>query len=87
MNASLTRSVIHLIAYRLPVDADTITETSRLVEDLGADSLDIAELAMDLEDSFSVKFPNDLAELPKFNIVKDIVAYIDEGQTPLEPWS
>lgn len=53
-----------IIADQLSVDADTVTETSSFKEDLGADSLDLFELVMALEDEYSVEIPaEDLQEL------------------------
>ena len=46
-----------LIADQLGVDAESITETSTFKEDLGADSLDLFELVMALEDEYSVEIP------------------------------
>ena len=46
-----------IIADQLSVDADTITEASKFKEDLGADSLDLFELVMALEDEYSVEIP------------------------------
>ncbi len=53
-----------IIADQLSVDAETITEASSFKEDLGADSLDLFELVMALEDEYSVEIPSeDLQEL------------------------
>ena len=46
-----------IIADQLSVDADSITEASSFKEDLGADSLDLFELVMALEDEYSVEIP------------------------------
>ena len=54
-----------IIADQLSVDADTITEASKFKEDLGADSLDLFELVMALEDEYSVEIPaEDLSHIP-----------------------
>ncbi len=66
--------VIEIIAERLSKDAAGITVASNIVADLGADSLDIAEIMMDLEDAFGIKLEDDQAEGPK--TVGDIVNYI-----------
>jgi len=67
--------VIEIIAERLSKDADSITENSNVVADLGADSLDIAEIMMDLEDAFGIKLEDDQAEGPK--TVGDIITFIE----------
>ena len=53
-----------IIAEQLSVDADSIDENSSFKDDLGADSLDLFELVMALEDEYSVEIPSeDLQEL------------------------
>ena len=46
-----------IIAEQLSVDAESVTEASSFKEDLGADSLDLFELVMALEDEYSVEIP------------------------------
>jgi acyl carrier protein len=65
--------VIDIIADRLSRDKATITESSNVVSDLGADSLDIAEIMMDLEDAFGVKLEED----QDLKTIGDIIKYID----------
>ena len=48
-----------IIADQLSVDADSVTEASSFKDDLGADSLDLFELVMALEDEYSVEIPAD----------------------------
>ena len=61
-----------IIADQLSVDADTITEASKFKEDLGADSLDLFELVMALEDEYSVEIPaEDLEKLTSVGEVMD----------------
>jgi len=66
--------VIEVIAERLSKESDGITEASNVIADLGADSLDIAEIMMDLEDAFGVKVEEDTEGL---NTIGDIVKYIE----------
>lgn len=63
-----------IIADQLSVDADTITETSKFKEDLGADSLDLFELVMALEDEYSVEIP--AADLEKLTSVGEVMDYL-----------
>ena len=51
-----------IIVDRLGVDADKVTEDASFKDDLGADSLDIAELVMELEDEFGTEIPDEEAE-------------------------
>jgi acyl carrier protein len=63
-----------IIADQLGLDAGEITMESSFVDDLGADSLDIVELIMALEEEFEIEFPDEDAE--KVSTVGDVVAYI-----------
>ncbi len=64
-----------LIASQLGISADKINEDSRLVEDLGADSLDTVEMLMTLEEEFGIQIPDE--EAMKLTTVKSIVEMID----------
>lgn len=64
-----------LIAQQFNIDASRITMQSDLVKDLGADSLDIADLLMTLEDEFGMTVPDEMAN--DFLIVGKIVEFID----------
>ena len=65
-----------IIADQLSVDADSITEASSFKEDLGADSLDLFELVMALEDEHSVEIPSD--DLQNLLTVGDVMNYLKE---------
>lgn len=75
--SDIKQKIIDIIAERLSKDAKTITENSNVVADLGADSLDIAEIMMDLEDSFGIKLDDDQNESPNNKTVGDIIKYIE----------
>ena len=68
-------TVKEMIASQLRVDASAITEDSRLVEDLKADSANIMVMIMDLEDRFGVTVEDD--QIMKLKTVGDVVRYID----------
>lgn len=51
-----------------------ITEDSKLVDDIGLDSLDLVDLTMDIEDAFSIQIPDE--DLPKLDTVGKVVDYI-----------
>ncbi|MEF9895610.1 MAG: acyl carrier protein [Clostridia bacterium] len=68
--------VVELIASQLPVDKTKITLTSRLVEDLGADSANIMILIMDLEGEFQVVVEDEA--LSSIKTVGDIVDYLEK---------
>ena len=63
-----------IIAEQLSVDAESVTEASSFKEDLGADSLDLFELVMALEDEYSVEIPAE--ELEKMSTVADVMEYL-----------
>lgn len=64
-----------LIASQLGISEDKITPEARLIEDLGADSLDTVEMLMTLEDEFGIAIPDD--EAVKLKTVGSIVELID----------
>ena len=65
-----------IIAEQLSVDADSITEASSFKDDLGADSLDLFELVMALEDEYSVEIPAE--DLQNLLTVGDVMNYLKE---------
>ena len=65
-----------ILAEQFEVDADTITVETALDEDLGADSLDVVDVLMSIEDTFSVEIPDE--EIEKLHTVGDVVSYIEE---------
>lgn len=68
-----------LIADQLDVDdKESISNDSSITDDLGADSLDVVDLVMALEDEFGVEIPEDQVE--NIKTVGDIVKYIEEKQ-------
>ena len=73
-NEELFNSIKQMIVDQLGVDEDTITEDSSFVDDLNADSRDMVELVMAMEQEFDIEIPDDVAE--KVVTVKDAVEYI-----------
>lgn len=65
-----------LIADQLCISVDEIKEDSNIMEDLGADSLDIVELLMSLEDEFKVSIPDE--KVSELKTVEQIVKAIEE---------
>ena len=63
-----------IIAGQLNVDAESITAESNFKEDLNADSLDLFELIMALEDEYSVEIPAE--DLEKIATVQDVMDYL-----------
>ena len=68
--------VKELIVEGLGVDENQVVESASFTEDLGADSLDLFELVMSIEDEFGVKIPTE--DLEGIKIVADVIKYIEE---------
>ncbi len=63
-----------IIVDKLSVSEDQIKPESRFIEDLGADSLDVVELVMAIEEKFGIEIPDEDAE--KIRTVQDALDYI-----------
>jgi acyl carrier protein len=74
MSATIEQKVKNIIADQLGVGEEEIKQTSSFIEDLGADSLDIVELVMAMEEEFEVEIPDEEAE--NIKTVQDAVNYI-----------
>ena len=71
---SIEQRVKEIIVEQLGVNPDQVTPEAKFIEDLGADSLDIVELVMALEEEFNIEISDEDAE--KIRTVKDVVGYI-----------
>lgn len=69
--------VVDIIANQLGVEKDIINAQAHVVDDLGADSLDVVELVMALEEAFDLEIPDEDAE--KIRTVKDIFDYLGKA--------
>lgn len=67
--------VKNILAAQLDIDADKITESTDIAEDLGADSLDVVELMMSIEEEFQIEIADEDAH--NFKTVNDVVTYIE----------
>ena len=65
-----------MLSKQMDIPEESITMESRLIEDLKADSLDVVELIMDLEQQYGIEIPDD--DLPNIHTVGDIVNYINK---------
>ena len=66
-----------LLAEQLDIDEDKITMDSDILEDFEADSLDIVDMVMTLEDEFGVEVPDE--QIENFHTVGDVVRYVEEN--------
>jgi len=71
--------VKEVVVEQLNVNPDEVKLESDFVEDLGADSLDVVELVMALEEKFEIEIPDEDAEGIK--TVKDVVEYIEKAKS------
>ncbi|WP_273128418.1 acyl carrier protein [Bacillus weihaiensis] len=65
---------VSIIVDKLNVKKESISQDSKFKDDLGADSLDVVELIMELEDEFEIEIADEDAE--SFVTVRDVVTYI-----------
>ena len=74
----MINEIIEALSEQLKVDPDTINESTSVIDDLGADSLDVVELLMTLEDKYGVIVPDD--EAVNLKTVGDIAEYIEANK-------
>ncbi len=72
---ALIDDVKEVVVEQLNVNPDEVKEESRFVEDLNADSLDVVELIMELEEKFDIEIPDSDAE--SIATVGDVIKYIE----------
>ena len=72
---SVEARVADLIVEQLGVTREEVVAKASLVDDLGADSLDVVELVMSMEESFNIEIPDDEAE--KIQTIGDAVSYLE----------
>ena len=77
--ATIEERVRAIIAEQLDQDESEIVPEASFVDDLGADSLDLVELVMHMEDEFDVEIPDDEAE--NIRLVQDAINYIQQHLT------
>lgn len=75
MAASVEARVKEIVCEQLGVSDDEVTPEASFIEDLGADSLDIVELVMALEEEYEMEISDEDAE--KIKTVQDVIHYIE----------
>jgi acyl carrier protein len=74
MSSEIPAKVKEVIVEQLGVDAEKVRSEASFIDDLGADSLDIVELVMAMEEEFDIEIPDEEAE--KLKTVNDVVSYL-----------
>ncbi len=72
---ALIDDIKEVVVEQLSVDAAEVKEDSKFIEDLGADSLDVVELVMALEEKFDIEIPDEEAE--KILTVQNVIDYVE----------
>ena len=70
-------SIIEIIANQLQIDVDTVDGGMKIMEDLGADSLDVVEMLMAMEENFGIAVPDE--DIEDLITVNDVVAYVESN--------
>ncbi|MEE9121912.1 MAG: acyl carrier protein [Syntrophobacteria bacterium] len=78
--AAMKDRIVEIIASQLGIDHGDITPEASVVDDLGADSLDVVELVMALEEEFNLEIPDEEAE--KIKSVNDIFSHMESALHP-----
>lgn len=68
--------ITKILCDQLDLDEEQVTEDSEIIDDLGADSLDIVDLVMTLEEEFDTEIPDE--DIEGLKTVGDIVKYVEE---------
>lgn len=74
---AIQKKIINVIADQLSLRAGDIGPHSNFVDDLGADSLDIVELIMEMEEEFDIEIPDE--DVEKMLTVGDVIDYIEKN--------
>lgn len=69
--------IVSIISEKFDIPAEEITRETNIVEDLGADSLDIVDMLMMFEEQYNISIPDDVAQ--EMKTVGDVVDYIEEN--------
>ena len=74
---TLEDEIIELISSKLDVEKNKLNRNSHLINDLKADSLDLIEIRMDIEEKYKLTIPDEDAK--KFNTIGDILDYMSKN--------
>ena len=77
-NMTTLEKVRDIIANQLSVKPEDIMNDSNIAEELGADSLDLVEILMSLEDEFGISIPDEA--IPEIKTIKNVVDFIEKNK-------
>lgn len=75
---SVFEKLQEIISEQLEIEVEEIDYESNIIDDLGADSLDIVDLVMSVEDEFGIEVPDEALE--NMSTVEDMVKYIEDNE-------
>ncbi len=75
----MKEKIIAIVADKMRIDPDKITDDINLVDDLGANSIDLVEIIMALEEEYDIQFDED--DSANLKSVNDLVAYIEKAKS------
>ncbi len=67
--------IVEIVVNQLGCDESDVTPDAGIIEDLGADSLDVVEMLMAVEESFGITVPDE--EIPNLRTIGDFISYIE----------
>ena len=76
MESEVFERIRDYLADKLDIEAEKITPESDIINDFGADSLDVIDMITTLSDEFGVEIPDE--EIENFHTVGDVVVYVEE---------
>lgn len=74
----MTEKIKEIIANQLGIDVDKIADDAAIIDDLGADSLDVVEMLLSIEETLGVTVPDE--DAANLKTVSDIIEYIEQNQ-------
>jgi len=72
----MVEKIKEILAKQLRVDINTLTDETNIVEDIGADSLDVVEMLMLIEESFGITVPDE--DVAQLKTVGDVAHYVEK---------
>ena len=76
-SVNVGEKIVALIAKQMNKGADAVSADSRIVEDLKADSLDVVEMLMTIEEEFGVQIPDE--EAMKMKTINDLIVFVEKN--------